>query len=115
MATMGLYPGLVSTWSIANLGHYETEVIIEPVSPSVGGGYVPTPPGMKPDRYRVTVRVKFNGKWYEETRYEDDLQARVTAKIFGIEHFHEDQVMISVNGVHVKNKNVEISASLNNQ
>ena len=102
MAASGLFPGLKSTLSIANLGHFEREVIIEPVVRSGGGGYVRAPIGMKPDRYRVTVRVKFKGKWHEETRIVDDNEARVEAKINGIKVFTENDVMISVNGVQVK-------------
>jgi hypothetical protein len=90
------------------LGTFEVEVIITPVSPSSGGGWAPTPIGQKPDRYRVTVRVKHNGKLYVDSVIVDDTEARVYAKLNGIETFTENEVMISVNGVQVVDTTVEL-------
>lgn len=101
MAVNGLSPNEINTRSIANQGTFETVVIIEPVIRSSGGGYVPVPRGQKPDRYRVTIKVTINGKTHQETQIVDDLNARVTARILGIEKFEPDTVMVSINGVQV--------------
>lgn len=105
LATGGLYPGLVTPFSIAMLGSFDVEVIIEPVILGGGGGYVPAPRWQKPDRYRVTVRVYHNGKRYEETAIVDDNEARVMARMNGIEKFSEDEVMVSFNGIQVNKSN----------
>lgn len=106
LAVQGLFPGQVTTRSIANLGTYETEVIIEPVIPhSSGGGgwggFVPAPLHRKPTHFRVTVRIKYNGKWYEDTQIVDEKQARVIATLKGIKNFSTNNVMVSVNGVQI--------------
>jgi hypothetical protein len=109
-ATHGLYPGFVSTRTVGNLGAFDIEVTITPVvlAPG-GGGYVPSQSG-KPDRYRVVVRVKINGVWTEDVQIVDDNRARVSARFNGITEFTEDAVMVSFNGVQVKEQvvNVEV-------
>jgi hypothetical protein len=89
LALQGLFPGSVTTRSIANLGVFESEVIIEPVVPSRGGGggFSAAPLHVKPTHYRVTVRVKYNGKWYEDTQIVDEHRARVIATLKGIKNF----------------------------
>lgn len=107
LATGGFYPGLITTQAVANLGTFTVEVIIQPVVPSGGGGWVPAPLGSKPDRYRVTVRVKHNGKIYTDSAIVDDIQAKVYAKLNGITFSH-DTVMISVNGIQQFDHEVNI-------
>ncbi len=102
LAVQGLFPGQVTTRSVANLGTYEIEVIIQPVVPrSGGGGFVPAPLHIKPTHYRVTVRVKYNGKWYEDTQIVDEHNASVIATLKGIKNFQTGNVMVSVNGVQI--------------
>jgi hypothetical protein len=102
LALGGFYPGLVTTRSIANLGTFDVEVIIPPVVPSGGGGgYFPVARNQKPERYRVTVRVSYNGKRYEDSVIVDDYEARVIAKKNGIKIFTETDPMVSLNGVQV--------------
>ena len=98
LAVHGLWPEFLSPGSIANLGHFETEVVITPVVRTGGGGYVPSFKG-KPDRYEVRVRVRIWDKWYEEVAIVSDDKARVSAEFHGITEFKDNAVMISVNGV----------------
>jgi hypothetical protein len=114
LALEGLFPGVSSFESIANKGHLEREVIIEPVVGNGGGGYVPVPKGQKPERYRVTVRVTINGKRYEETQIVDDNQARVLAQLSGITLFSDTETMVSVNGIQVfENTEPSIKVTIN--
>lgn len=103
MALDGMYPGLQSTFQIALRGEFETEVIIVPVvpRPSGGGGWGPPALHQVAKHFRVTVRVKYNGKWYEETQIVDEQQARVIANLKGIKSFSTGNVMVSVNGVQI--------------
>ena len=103
LAVEGMYPGMQTTFSIALRGEYETEVIITPVipSPQGGGGFVGTPLHIRARHFRVTVRIKYNGKWYEDTQVVDDKQARVIAQLKGIKSFSPGNVMVSVNGVQI--------------
>lgn len=100
LAVEGLHPAHISTRSVANLGTYEIEVIITPVPvPSGGGGGAPRT--ITPRRYLITVRVRFNGKVYEDTQEVDEHRARVIADFHGIKAFKKDEVMVSVNGVQI--------------
>ena len=103
LALEGMFPGLQSTRSIALRGEFETEVIITPVVPSYGGGggWQPAILGTKAKHFRITVRIKYNGKWYEDTQVVDERQARVIAQLKGIKSFSTDNVMVSVNGVQI--------------
>lgn len=82
---MGLYPGLVSTFSIAALGQFEIELIPEPPEiPSYGGG-----PGLllspQPVKYLLKIRVTRRGKtWNHESRI-SVTTAKVIAKFLGRE------------------------------
>lgn len=77
-ATLGLYPGLVSTRSVANLGHFEVEVIIEPVQPSGGGGFAQSKPITK---YNVRIVVRSNNKVWDYQTTVNKTTARVIAKV----------------------------------
>jgi hypothetical protein len=95
MALNGLFPGLVTTRSVANLGVFEIEVIIEPTYPGGGGGYVP---GAKPDKYKVTIRVTMkNGRVWNYSRVVTNTIARVIAKLTGVKF--EEQPDITVTSV----------------
>ena len=113
-AVDGLFPGMFNPVTLATGGVFETEVIIEPVIPASGGGgggYVPWVPsiGSKPDRYRVTVIVRFNGKVYKDVQIVDDTNARVLAQFHGIQKFTDESTMVSVNGVQVIKEQQEVS------
>lgn len=103
MAMDGFYPGLTQPFSIAMLGVHETEVIITPVIPSTqgGGGFVGAPLHIRAKHFKVTVRIKYNGVWYEDTQIVDEKQARVIAELKGIKSFSTGNVMVSVNGVQI--------------
>jgi hypothetical protein len=109
----GMYPGLFNPMSLATGGTFETEVTIEPVvvSPSGGGGYVPWTPKVssKPDRYRVTVTVRFNGKVYTDVQIVDDTTARVFAEFHGIKKFDNETIMVSINGVQIIKEEQDVS------
>jgi hypothetical protein len=112
-ALQGLYPGVVTTASIASQGLFEFEIIITPVvSAAGGGGYVPSFQG-KPERYRVKVRVKINNVWSEDELIVDDTEARVIAKFRGITDFTENEIMIAVNGIQIHES--AISVMINNK
>lgn len=115
-AVDGLMPGLFSKLSAGTLGAFDVEVIIEPVVPSAGGGYTTWTPkfGAKPDRYRVTVRIKFNGKTYTDSKIVDDAEAHVIAKFNGINCFDENSTMVSVKGMQIFDAaEIKIRATLN--
>lgn len=101
MATHGLFPGTVTNLGVANMGVYDVEVIITPVVQNAGGGFSFAPLHRKPTHFRVTVRIKYNGKWYEDTQIVDEKQARVIATLKGIKNFSTNNVMVSVNGVQI--------------
>lgn len=77
-ATQGLYPGLVSTRSVANLGHFEIQVIIEPVSQG-GGGWAPV--GLSYDKYRIRIIVTRKGKTWEYEQIVSSTTAKIVAKV----------------------------------
>ncbi len=81
-ATGGFFPGRVTTRSIANLGSFEIEVIIEPVQPTGGGGgyYQPS----KKDKYKIRIRVSSKGRKWEYESIVNSLTAKVVAKLSGI-------------------------------
>ena len=80
-ATEGLFPGLVTTRSVANLGHFEIEVIIEPVGPTGGGGYSYIPTKNITDKYRVRIKVTYKCKKWEYESLVGSTMAKVVASI----------------------------------
>ncbi len=76
-ATQGLFPGLVTTRSVANLGHFEIQVIIEPIG--AGGGWVPVGPQI--DKYRVRIIITRKGKKWEYEQIVGSTMAKVAARI----------------------------------
>lgn len=97
MALNGLFPGLVTTRSVANLGTFEIEVIIEPIRPSGGGGYVP---GDRKDKYKVTIRISMkSGKTWKLERIVSNTLARVVARLMKIKLEVEETPQIVVHSV----------------
>lgn len=83
-ALNGLFPGLVTTRSIANLGAFEIEVIITPVQPSFGGGGFGVPISSSFNKYKVKIRITRNGKTWEYERVVGSTMAKVVASITNI-------------------------------
>lgn len=95
LATEGLYPGLVSTFSIAVLGALEIEVIIEPVVPSVGGGgYGVVLP--RKDKYKIKIRVKRKDKVWNYESIVSSTTAKVIAKLMRVEKKEPEVVLENV-------------------
>lgn len=82
LATEGLYPGLVSTFSIAILGALEFEIIIEPEVPLGGGAGFVRPIDAK---YILTIRVSRKGKVWETKTKISYSTAKVFAKFLKIQ------------------------------
>ena len=107
MAVHGLFPGLVTTRSVANLGHFEIEIIVNPVEPvtktvSGGSGW------LTPIRDReIIVRVTRNGETWEASwttsKYFAEKIISVTAAMSGFRILTR-KISISVKtfGVRVK-------------
>ena len=107
LATSGLHPNGLTHRGIANLGTFEVEVIIVPIPQPTGGGGGYNRP--LPRQFRVTVRVRFNGKIYEDSQIVDEHRARVIAKFRGITNFSTSSPMVSVNGVQItEEKEIQI-------
>jgi len=85
LAVDGLFPGLATHMSIANLGSFGVQVIIEPVSYGGGGGYVTAPTGFKTDKYRIRIIVTRKGKRWSYERIVSTNTAKVIAKLAKIE------------------------------
>ena len=113
-ALNGLFPGLVSTRSVANLGHFEIEVIIEPVYPQGGGGgYVPRPLNDRPTKYRIVIRITRNGKTWKYEQIVSTAVAKVTAKLIG-KTLVEPTVSV-VNTSMVQQNEVKVTANVNSK
>lgn len=83
MATMGLYPGMVSTRSVANLGHFELEIKLTVHQPGTAGGAVSASGRRKKDKYTVTMQVSYKQRvWSYETEV-SQMMASVIAKMTG--------------------------------
>lgn len=69
---------------MANLGHFEIEVIIEPVYPNYGGGgWSPAPLGSATDKYIIRIRVRRKDKTWEYETVVRNTTAKVVAKLIG--------------------------------
>lgn len=90
-ALNGLFPGLVSHRSVANLGHFEIEIVIEPVVHG-GGGF--SAPITTSNKYKVKIRISRKGKsWNYETVVNPSM-ARVVARFSGI-NIQEPKVVVT--------------------
>lgn len=78
-ALNGLFPGLVTHRSIANLGQFEIEITIEPVYTQGGGGGVPS--NVKSDKYKVKIRITRKGKVWKYEQTVGATTANVLAKV----------------------------------
>ena len=96
LATEGLYPGLVSTFSMAVLGLLEIEVIIEPVAPSFGGGGYGGVVLPRKDKYKLRIIVRRKGKTWNYETIITDTTARVIAKIAKVKKKEASVVLESV-------------------
>lgn len=108
-ATEGLYPGLVTTQSVANLGSYIFEVIIEklPVGPpgSAGGA---TDLSRKKDKYKVTMRVRHKDRVWEYERIVGPKTAQVAARLIGKKLNEPDVQVKSVTVVEGTDPTIEV-------
>jgi len=104
-ATHGLYPGLVTTRSVANVGHFKLEVIIELLPdgpPGSAGGAISTRGRPKKDKYKVTIRVMYKTRIWELERELGQNMANVTAKFLGTELPEDPNVSVTVHTVDEK-------------
>lgn len=101
-ALNGLYPGMVTTRSIANIGHLKVEVIIEPVD-DVGRGIADTTriSGRK-DKYKVTIRVTYKNRVYEYSSIVGSWVANIYARMLGVELKKPVDPTITMESVTVK-------------
>lgn len=104
-ATGGLFPGLVTTRSVANLGSFEIEVIIEPVSPGVGGGGYHQPVKAK---YKIKIRVTRKNKVWDFESEITDVTARVMAKILRVELKKEPTVQVTSAKIKTNDPSVKV-------
>lgn len=79
-ATEGLFPGLVSTRSIANLGAFIFEVIIELVEPAAGRSPIARPQYEK-DKYKITIRVRHKDRIWSIDSVVSKLTAQIAARL----------------------------------
>lgn len=107
-ATGGLFPGLVTTRSIANLGAFEIEVIIEPPTPTPvtggGGGY------QRPikAKYKIKIRVTRKNKVWNFESEVNDVTARVMAKILRVDLKKEPTVEVTSAKIKTNNPSVKV-------
>lgn len=103
-ALHGLFPGITTHISIANLGHFEVEIIIKPVTPTGGGGGG----WLHPIKDReITIRVTKDGQTWEATyttsKYFADKLISVTAQLKGIRlKLSEITVRVKKFGINIK-------------
>lgn len=101
-ALNGLYPGLVTTRSIANIGHLKVDVIIEPIT-DVGRGIADTTRlSKKKDKYKVTIRVTYKTRVYEYSSIVGEWVANIYARLLGVELMKPVDPTITMESVTVK-------------
>lgn len=103
-ATGGLFPGLVTTRSVANLGAFEIEVIIEPVSTGGGGGYHQPAKA----KYKIKIRVTRKNKVWNFESEVNDVTARVMAKILKVELKKEPTVEVTSAKIKTNDPSVKV-------
>lgn len=81
-AVEGLYPGMTTHKSIANLGLFDFEITIEPQPPSgFGGGGFYSPLNVGPTKYKVKIKITRKGKTWEYEQIVGLTMAKVLAKV----------------------------------
>lgn len=105
LALLGLFPGLVTHRSVANLGHFEIEVIVKPVQPTTTGGGSGWLHPIKD--HEVTVRITRHGKTWETTyvtsKYFADKAITVNAWLIGLRKLMENiSVKITKLGINIR-------------
>ena len=78
----GLFPGLVTTMSVANLGALSIGVSITPIVDFGGGGFE-HPAGSRNNKYKVKFIISRNGKKWEYEQIVGETTAKVIAKVTG--------------------------------
>jgi hypothetical protein len=110
-ALNGLYPGMTSTRSIANLGHFEVEVTIEPVGPGFGGGGYYEPYSPSSTKYKVKMRITRKGKTWEYEQIVGSTTAKIIAKVIKVK-VAEPAVSV-INTSMVSNPEVKVKVNVN--
>lgn len=80
-AVDGLYPGMTTHRSIANLGLFDVEITIEPQPSGSGGGGYYSPLNVGPTKYKVKIRITRKGKTWEYEQIVGLTTAKVLAKV----------------------------------
>jgi len=103
-AVEGLYPGLVTTRSVANLGSFEIEVIIQPEPQGGGGGYYyeDVVPGKR--EYRVKIKVTRKGKVWNYEKVVNNFTAKVLAKLLKVKLPEDPKITVHSVSVSKDNK-----------
>lgn len=98
-ALNGLYPGLVSTFSVATIGQFQIEVeFIPDISGGGGAGYAGTPSN-KHTKYLLRIKVSRKGKaWNFESKI-SNTTAKVLAKFI-----QQELPSVVVTDIHLQNK-----------
>jgi hypothetical protein len=116
MALLGLFPGVATTQTIANLGHFEIEIRIS--GGDSGGGPIfsgypkrrapltgPIPQnnysGLVPYTYNVTITINKDGQYWTTTNTVDQSTAQVTADLIGMTIKPTGVVVKSINSSEV--------------
>lgn len=99
-AVNGLYPGLVTTRSIANIGHLEIEIVIEGLAPP--GIADTTRLSKKKDKYKVTIRVTYKSRVYEYSSIVGEWLANIYAKLICVELKKPMDPIVTMESVTVK-------------
>lgn len=103
MALQGLHPDYLTTYSVATMGHFTVDVIIEPVTPergvgSAGGAARSSSPK---DKYKVTIRVSYKDRQWSYESVVDRQEASVMAKMLNQELV---EPIVTVDSVTVTNR-----------
>jgi hypothetical protein len=84
IATEGLYPGRVSTFSVATLGYGFIEVTIEALAPGRGSANT-TQLSKEKGKYKITIRVRYKDWIWQKEYITSDKTASVVAKALKVQ------------------------------
>ena len=96
LAMNGLWPGAVNPLTLIVGGTFIAEIIIEPVQPSMGGGYIRN---TDLNKYKITIKIKFKKRVWSYSAIAGQTTAKVIAKLNKI---YINKTDIKVNSVKVK-------------